>query len=49
MATKRKKQLPQGSLRFASRIWHWRAKKYLYAKDYNIKGFPIRKSPSIKH
>jgi hypothetical protein len=24
-----------------ARIWHWRAKKYLYAADYGIKGFPI--------
>jgi hypothetical protein len=27
--------------RFASRIWHARAKKYLYAADYGLKGFPI--------
>lgn len=20
---------------FCSRFWHWRAKRYLYAKDYN--------------
>lgn len=36
-----KKQQPAGAPRFAARIWHWRAKKFLYAKDYNIKGFPI--------
>jgi len=27
---------------FAARIWHWRAKKYLYAADYGFKAFPIR-------
>ena len=41
MANKKTKQKPEGSLRFVTRIWHWRAKKYLYAKDYNIKSFPI--------
>ena len=28
---------------FSARIWHWRAKKYLYASDYGFKAFPIRK------
>ena len=27
--------------RYAARIWHWRAKKYLYAADYGFKGFPV--------
>jgi hypothetical protein len=27
--------------RFAARIWHYRAKRYLYASDYGLKGFPI--------
>jgi len=29
---------------FVTRIWHWRAKKYLYAKDYGLKAFPISRS-----
>jgi hypothetical protein len=29
------------SKRFAGRIWHKGAQKYLYASDYGIKGFPI--------
>jgi hypothetical protein len=41
MATKKKQPQPSGSSKFASRIWHWRKKCYLYAKDYGIKGFPL--------
>jgi len=26
---------------FAARIWHWRLKKYLYAKDYGLMAFPL--------
>lgn len=40
MATK-KVYHPAAAPKFAQRIWHWRAKKYLYAKDYGIKGFPL--------
>ena len=40
MATK-KIPMPSASTKFCARIWHWRAKKYLYAKDYGIKGFPL--------
>ena len=28
---------------FATRIWHWRAKKYIYSSDYGFKAFPIRR------
>jgi hypothetical protein len=28
---------------FRKRFWHWRAKKYLYAKDYGLKAWPIGK------
>ncbi|MBL8215763.1 MAG: hypothetical protein JNK87_33885 [Bryobacterales bacterium] len=39
--TKRVPQPETANRKFAQRIWHWRAKRYLYAKDYNIKGFPL--------
>jgi hypothetical protein len=43
MATKAKNTQPSGNADiFASRIWHWRLKKYIYATDYGIKAFPIR-------
>ncbi len=38
-----KPQLPEASLVFVQRIWHVRLGRYLYAKDYNLKGFPLRK------
>jgi hypothetical protein len=41
MATKKKIPQPDATTKFAARIWHWRAKKYLYASDYGIKGFPL--------
>lgn len=41
MASKKQIAQPEGAPKFAARVWHWRAKKYLYAKDYNIKGFPL--------
>jgi hypothetical protein len=43
MATIKNKRQPDGAPRFCARIWHWRKKCYLYAKDYGIKGFPLRK------
>jgi len=42
MARKKNTHQPDGSVKFAARIWHWRLKKFLYAKDYNIKGFPLK-------
>lgn len=41
MATRKKINQPSANPRFAARIWHWRKKCYLYAKDYGLKGFPI--------
>lgn len=41
MAKTKKPKQPDGSPKFAQRIWHWRKKCYLYAKDYGIKGFPL--------
>jgi len=41
MSTKTPHQ-PEATTKFAQRIWHWRAKKFLYARDYGIKGFPLR-------
>lgn len=41
MAQKPNIPQPSTKLPFAARIWHWRAKRYLYASDYGIKGFPI--------
>jgi len=41
--TKVKARQPEGHTGpFAARIWHWRAKKYIYASDYGFKAFPIR-------
>jgi hypothetical protein len=31
---------------FVGRIWHWRARRFLYAKDYGPKGFPLKNSKS---
>jgi hypothetical protein len=41
VATKKTVPQPNGKPLFAARIWHWRKKCYLYAKDYGIKGFPL--------
>lgn len=42
--SKLKPRQPEGQPNhFAARIWHWRAKKYIYASDYGLKGFPIRR------
>ncbi len=41
MAKIKKRIQPDGAPKYAQRIWHWRAKKFLYAKDYGIKGFPL--------
>jgi len=41
MANVKKTVQPAANPKFAARIWHWRKKCYLYAKDYNIKGFPL--------
>jgi hypothetical protein len=42
---KPKPHLPDGQAEifFCPRIWHWRAKKYIYASDYGLKSFPIRR------
>jgi hypothetical protein len=44
MATQIKTPQPEGQPIFAARIWHWRAKKYLYASAYGLKAFPIRRN-----
>jgi hypothetical protein len=41
MATKKKRAQPGAAPKYAARIWHWRKKCYLYARDYGIKGFPL--------
>ncbi len=33
---------PDGTTKYVARIWHWRKKCFLYAKDYGLKGFPLR-------
>lgn len=40
MEQRPKANQPESSPMFAARIWHWRAKKYIYASDYGIKAFP---------
>ena len=42
MAAQKQNPQPDREQKFVQRIWHVGAKKYLYAKDYGIKGFPIR-------
>jgi hypothetical protein len=43
MTTRKQTPQPDGAEGFATRIWHWRKKMYLYAKDYGLKAFPIHK------
>jgi hypothetical protein len=44
MATQVKTPQPEGQPIFAAKIWHWRAKKFLYARDYGFTAFPIRRN-----
>jgi hypothetical protein len=41
MATRKQIPQPSANPKFAARVWNWKAKKYLYASDYGLKGFPI--------
>jgi len=42
---KQQKPLPNdGNIVFIASFKHWRSGKIIYAKDYGLKGFPIRKS-----
>jgi hypothetical protein len=42
---KQQKPLPEDvSVVYIASFKHWRSGKIIYAKDYGLKGFPIRKS-----
>ena len=39
--TPKSKPVKTGGPKYVTRIWHRGCGRYLYAKDYGIKGFPL--------